>query len=255
MSIHPSPHRPAPLALELVAALGMILVLVAGIFVWGRIANDDRTAMLLTALWFALVLVAAVVLTRTNTSLRLPLAAGYILVAAVATVLLGLPMLGDDEVNEQVVTAAPAAKSASATRAAGEDGARERRRDAARARRDDAARAPRANVQVARGAFRSIVHPGTGNAAVIELARGGRKLTLTQFETDNGPDLRVYLATGDPHGGGDLGDFEDLGALKGNKGNQQYDIPKDVNVFRYSTVVVWCRAFSVPFTSARLARS
>ena len=45
----------------------------------------------------------------------------------------------------------------------------------------------------------------------------------------------------------------DLGALKGNRGNQQYRVPGDVDTARYSTVVVWCRAFSVPFTSARLA--
>jgi hypothetical protein len=74
------------------------------------------------------------------------------------------------------------------------------------------------------------------------------------FETDAGPDLRLYVSTRDP-ANGELGDFRDLGALKGNVGNQQYSLSRDVNLERYSTVVVWCRAFSVAFTSAPLARS
>jgi len=91
---------------KLTAAVGMMLVLVLGIFVSGRLAADDRAAMLLTAVWFAVVLVGGLVLTRRRASLRLPLAAGYAIVAAAATIVLGLPMLGDDEVNERVVVAA-----------------------------------------------------------------------------------------------------------------------------------------------------
>jgi hypothetical protein len=89
---------------------------------------------------------------------------------------------------------------------------------------------------------------------VIRLARGGRVLTLTRFATSSGPDLRVYLSTRDPARGG-LGDVEDLGGLKGNKGDQQYRVPPDLDLRRYSTVVIWCRAFSVPFTSAALGTS
>jgi len=217
---------------KLVVALGMMLVLVLGIFVGGRLADDDRAAMLLTAVWFAVVLVGGIVLTRRRANLRLPLAVGYAIVAGAATIVLGLPMLGDEEVNERVVVAAPAApSSAGATDAAP------------------------ANVEVASGSFQPNAHPGSGTAAVIEIAGGARRLTLTEFETDNGPDLRVYLATGDPAGGGELGDTEDLGALKDNKGNQQYDIPRDLDIDRFSTVVIWCRAFSVGFTSAPLAAS
>ncbi len=89
---------------------------------------------------------------------------------------------------------------------------------------------------------------------MVELPGGKRKLTLSDFETDPGPDLRVYVTTSDP-ANGDLGDFRDLGALKGNVGNQQYDLSRGVDLKRYSTVVVWCRAFSVAFTSAPLRRA
>jgi hypothetical protein len=85
---------------------------------------------------------------------------------------------------------------------------------------------------------------------VIRLAAGGTVLTLTEFETSPGPDLRVYLASGGPE---DLGDVVDLGGLKGNKGDQQYELPRAVDLERHRTVVVWCRAFSVAFGSARLA--
>ena len=53
----------------------------------------------------------------------------------------------------------------------------------------------------------------------------------------------------------DGGDFVDLGALKGNKGNQQYEIGADGGLDRFDTVVIWCRAFSVGFAAATLAAS
>jgi hypothetical protein len=109
-------------------------------------------------------------------------------------------------------------------------------------------------VLVRGGGFISVAHPAEGRAAVIELAEGGRVLTLTGFEVDNGPDLRVYLVAGDPTSEGDVDDYVDLGGLKGNKGDQQYEIPADVDVGTYDTAVIWCRAFSVLFARAPLAR-
>ena len=53
----------------------------------------------------------------------------------------------------------------------------------------------------------------------------------------------------------DLGEFVDLGPLKGNKGNQQYEIPDDVDVAGFTTASIWCRAFSVGFAKADLTLS
>jgi hypothetical protein len=86
----------------------------------------------------------------------------------------------------------------------------------------------------------------------IKLARGGRVLTLTGFETDPGPDLRVYLAAGRARDEGEVTDFIDLGGLKGNQGDQQYKLPVDADLRRYTTVVIWCRAFSALFGRATL---
>jgi uncharacterized protein YndB with AHSA1/START domain len=43
----------------------------------------------------------------------------------------------------------------------------------------------------------------------------------------------------------------DLGALKGNRGDQQYELPRRA-ALAGRTVVIWCRAFRAPFGSAPL---
>lgn len=101
------------------------------------------------------------------------------------------------------------------------------------------------------GSFRSHAHETTGTARLVR-AGGAAKLQLIDLETDPGPDLKVYLVAGG-YDGGDVGEYVDLGGLKGNKGTQQYDVPRSVDTERYSTVVIWCRAFSVAFGAADLA--
>jgi hypothetical protein len=219
---------------RLLAFVAVVVALVVGVFLLGRISDDANVAMGLTALWFGVVFVVAGAITLRRRQLFWPLALGYAIVAIAAAVLVVAPTLFDKEVDEHVVTGAPAS-AAPPAKAGGE-------------------RPANRNVQLAAGSFASIAHDGRGMAAVVELPSGERKLTLTDFETDSGPDLRLYVSTGDP-ASGDLGDFEDLGALKGNVGNQQYTLPRSVDLELYSTVVVWCRAFSVAFTSAGLERS
>ncbi len=106
---------------------------------------------------------------------------------------------------------------------------------------------------LAAGNFRSGEHATTGRAAVVRLSSGRRVLTLTSFETSAGPDLRVRLVPGDTGDGAASGNV-DLGALKGNRGNQQYTLPASAQVDGHS-VVIWCRAFSASFGSAPLAAS
>jgi len=223
------------------AGVGTALVLAAGIVILGRLAPGVTLAMALTGAWFVAVAVAALALARRRGGLLAPMALGYVAVGAVAAVLLALPMVVDREVDERVVTADPAPPPAPAT-----GGGAELERDApAEPRR------PR-NRLLAAGRFAPREHAVRGRAALIRLGRGGTRLTLSRFEVDNGPDLRVYLVTGPATGEGDLGDVRDLGALKGNRGNQQYVVPARLPR-RYDTVVIWCRAFSVNFAVAALA--
>jgi hypothetical protein len=106
------------------------------------------------------------------------------------------------------------------------------------------------DVELVRARFRSHEHATEGTAAVVRLADGRRFATLTGFMTSPGPDLRVRLQPGDSHDGGAPGAV-DLGRLKGNRGDQQYAIPPGGRVGG-RTLVIWCRAFSAPFGSARL---
>jgi hypothetical protein len=49
--------------------------------------------------------------------------------------------------------------------------------------------------------------------------------------------------------------FVELGPMKGNIGDQNYDIPATVDLANYRTVTIWCRRFSVNFGSAPLTQS
>jgi len=234
------PHT--PVVTRVVIALLVIVALAGGTIVLGRIAPDDRSAMGLSAGWFALVTVISFALARRRRDVWLPIGFGVVLVAAAVTVLIALPMFMDDEVNERVVVGIPEsqARSSASSRDEGPDSDR---------------RSAGENVERAKGTFEGLEHSAEGRAAVVELPDGSRRLTLTDFETDSGPDLFVYLVKGDVQGDGDVDEFRDLGRLKGNVGNQQYEVPRDVDIGTYSTVVVWCRIFTVAFAKAPLRRS
>lgn len=121
---------------------------------------------------------------------------------------------------------------------------------------DDAAEAG-AVVTLIEGSFVDRSHPGSGLAKVLNDGTEQRFLRFEDFETDNGPDLFVYLtradAAADAGAFGVDGDFVNLGRLKGNVGEQNYEIPIDVDLSEFDTVVVWCDRFSVAFTAADLA--
>ena len=91
-------------------------------------------------------------------------------------------------------------------------------------------------------------HKAEGVAKVINLADGKTFLRLENLKATNGPDLYVYLSTDKG-----VSDFVNLGRLKGNIGNQNYEIPTGTDLSKYSTVLIWCKAFSTLFGSAKLS--
>jgi len=105
------------------------------------------------------------------------------------------------------------------------------------------------------GSFRSLEHATTGKAIVLRGRGGSLILRLQRLSTSNGPDLRVYLshvpATGDVHAY--RTGFIDLGALKGNRGSQNYAIPVGTNLPAFKSAVIWCRRFAVGFAVAPLS--
>lgn len=99
------------------------------------------------------------------------------------------------------------------------------------------------------------IHKGEGDATLFQLTDSEYVLRLEKLKVTNGPDLRVYLVRHpDPAKSGDVkeGDYVDLGALKGNIGNQNYPLPAGTNVAEFHSAVVWCRAFDVLFATAPL---
>jgi hypothetical protein len=233
----PSPTSPSPpVALRVARWLALVLaaaaVVLLGIWLAGGAFSDDfRLAMGLTAGWLLLTGAAALATLRSASAVGLPLLAGYLIAAGAAGAYLGYTTLHDRVVDETVATGTPASEMPPAAA-------------------DPAQPPPAVDIEEARGRFRSGEHPTSGTAHVVRLRGGGRVLTLTGFETSPGPDLRVRLVAGAGTDGGADGAI-DLGALKGNRGDQQYRLPPEAPRGG-ATVLIWCRAFSALFGAAEL---
>ncbi len=91
-------------------------------------------------------------------------------------------------------------------------------------------------------------HMASGEVKVLQIPDGTQILRFENLDVTNGPDLYVYLATDTT-----AKDFVSLGRLKGNMGNQNYQIPEDTDFEKYNTVLIWCQAFSTLFGSSKLS--
>ena len=99
------------------------------------------------------------------------------------------------------------------------------------------------------------VHKGSGTATIYRGPDGSYLLRLENFDVTNGPDLHVILTPKrdpDSHGDVNTSGSADLGKLKGNRGNQNYPIPADVDVAAQGSVVIYCVPFQVIFSVATL---
>jgi len=115
-----------------------------------------------------------------------------------------------------------------------------------------------ANNQLAAGQFYSGAHETKGMATVFQLADGKKTLRLTNFATSNGPDVHVYLVAAQDAKDNDAvtkAGFVDLGTLKGNIGDQNYELPANADLATYRAVTIWCKRFSVNFGTAPLNSS
>lgn len=99
---------------------------------------------------------------------------------------------------------------------------------------------------IKQGELIASAHDVAGKVLIID-GNGKKTLRFEDFDTVNGPDLRIYLST-------DTGidDFVDLGEIKATKGNVNYELSEDIDLEKYDNVLVWCRAFRVLFSYAEL---
>jgi len=112
-----------------------------------------------------------------------------------------------------------------------------------------------ASNQLASGQFHSGAHETKGMATVFQLTDGKKMLRLTNFETSNGPDVHVYLIAAQDAKDNDTvknAEFVDLGSMKGNIGDQNYELPANADLAKYHAVTIWCKRFSVNFGTAPL---
>ena len=207
---------------------------VAGVWITGGfLTNDEVLAKAMTLGWFIVTGMLCLWVAWRYRRMALPVLGTYVVVAGILGGYLLYTSSVDRVVNEDVVTVGP--------QPAGGDGV-------ASAEPSGQPSEPEpSNVKVASGEFVNGEHSTTGAATLIDTADGRRVLTLTKFATDPGPDLRVVVV---PKGASNVDGGVDLGALKGNKGDQQYAVPDGAP---RGQVVIWCRAFSVVFGSAVLA--
>ncbi|MBM0275920.1 DM13 domain-containing protein [Micromonospora tarensis] len=118
--------------------------------------------------------------------------------------------------------------------------------------------APVPSVVLSAGEFVTHEHRTTGRAEIHRLADGRHQLIIRDLNTSNGPDLRVWL-TDRPVTQGragwrvfDDGTWVELARLKGNKGNQAYELPASVDPGGFRSVSIWCKRFAVSFGAAEL---
>ena len=112
-----------------------------------------------------------------------------------------------------------------------------------------------APVILASGKFHGVSHETKGTATIYQLAANKQVLRLADFSTSNGPDVHVYLiAAKDAMDNSTVksSPFLELGMLKGNQGDQNYDLPATADLTKYRAAVIYCERFHAIFGLAKL---
>jgi hypothetical protein len=235
-----SPFGPTPLVVKVLAVLGLAVLLIGGGLLVGRLApGSDEVKIAFIVAWFVIVSFFYGLAAKARPDLKLPLRVAFLVIAvgSLGFYVWDSYLRPKEEANETLTRVAPGPSEAAPEEERGGEPA------------------PPSNVATAEGSFDGVEgHSATGTATVVKLDEGdGQKLQFEDFEVTQGPDLRVYLSTPDAPTSGDAGDFKDLGGLKGEKGQFEYDIA-GIDTDKYSKVVVWCRAFGVAFGEAPLEK-
>ncbi|NRA87777.1 MAG: DM13 domain-containing protein [Rhizobiales bacterium] len=113
-----------------------------------------------------------------------------------------------------------------------------------------------ATVLIRQGSFKNAdaYHKGSGEVKIIQV-NGRDTLRFENFKVTNGPDLYVWLVESSNVENANTvknGKTFEVAVLKGNIGNQNYDLPEGTNIDDFGSVVIWCKQFGVLFASASL---
>ena len=107
--------------------------------------------------------------------------------------------------------------------------------------------------ELSSGEFASYAHETTGSAKIVKV-NDKNFIQLSNFKTSNGPDVHIYLVNGEDSSQNAVkkNGFIDLGTLKGNIGDQNYEVPANTDLSKYKAVSIWCARFAVAFGGATL---
>jgi hypothetical protein len=108
---------------------------------------------------------------------------------------------------------------------------------------------------LAGGGFHQVAHKGEGRAAIYKLLNGERELHLTDFKTEAGQALEVYLISAPDAYENETVErskIVSLGALKAVEGDQSYILPNDADLSECRAVTIWSSKYRVNFTTAPL---
>lgn len=236
-------RRPHPLLVALVtaAALG-----VGAIVLQRWVAQTFQVAVALVVIWFLVVAVAAYLYQRSRPGLTV---ATFGTLAVLAIIGAGAGYwtgVRKDEVDERVMVAS--------ARADGEErklalmGATTQAK-AGTPPEEQGRAGPRGPVELAAGEVAGADgHAGQGTATIVRSPNGDRVLTLTGFDVDAGPDVNVYLSESTDG----IDEAIDLGDLKGERGDQEYEIPAGTDLTRFGDLVLWCIPFTTRIATAEL---
>ena len=239
-----------PLLTRILAIPGVVILLLVGLWFWsGVVAPSYFWSIGLGVAWFVVVSVILGKLRKEIPELNWYLRGTFLACAAAACFAFYWTSIRETEVNEDIAVGVPASQLPASAEPT-EDPLAPQTKETGDAEPTATPEPQREmNVVTLQGEVKPAGHSASGTARVIELAKGGRVLTLgDDFEIDPGPQVKVWLVAGDG-----VEDYKDLGALKGSKGNQQYEIPDDVDTEKYSRVVFWCVPFTTELATAQLA--
>ena len=227
---------------RVLAPLWLLALIGVGSLVLQRwVAETKDAALVLSILWAGLVSIPFLLAARRRRELAVPVIGALVVGAVAGGFAYWYWSIRDTRVDEDVTVATVEVEGVA--QAAALRGEPEQQRPAREM--------PREPVMLAEGTFSGADgHSGSGVATVVGHPDGSRSVTFTEFDVDPGVKVEVYLVPGD---GSDVSDRVELGSLKGNVGDQEYEIPADADLMTHHTVVLWCVPFTVRIAVAPLS--
>ena len=89
-------------------------------------------------------------------------------------------------------------------------------------------------------------HTGAGTATIYQRADANYYLSLKDFSVCCGPDLYVFLVRKPSSAEyAELGEFLEISSLIAITGDQDYELPENIDLSQFKSVAIYCKPFQV----------